>query len=88
MKELSAEDLSTKALELLPKLKENLGAEAAGVGDTNLLKFLLWKADAPDPVERAAGRFRAHQKWRKNNPYAYEDRPLMASQVSSRSRFV
>ena len=66
--------------ELLPKLKDALGSEATGVSDATLLKFLLWKADAPDPVDRAVGRFHDHVKWRIASPYAYEDKPLMTSQ--------
>ena len=65
---------------LLPRLKEALGVEAAGVSDTVLLKFLLWKSDAPDPVTRAVGRFRDHVKWRQESPYAFDTTPLLASQ--------
>ena len=63
--------------ELLPALKIELGDAAHGVSDANLLKFLRWKPD----VERAAGRFRDHQKWRELNPFAFDDtsRPLQAS---------
>ena len=61
--------------ELLPALKTELGDAADGVSDENLLKFLRWKPS----VERAAGRFRDHQKWRAENPFAFEDRPLQAS---------
>jgi len=63
--------------ELLPALKVELGDAADGVSDENLLKFLRWKPN----VERAAGRFRDHQKWRQANPFAFDDTssPLQAS---------
>ena len=76
------EALTSKANELKPALKEALGASATGVSDNTLLKFLLWKPD----VTRAEGRFHAHQKWRKDNPFAFDATPLQASQDDSLRR--
>eukprot|EP00978_Attheya_sp_CCMP212_P036398 scaffold164830_cov53-Attheya_sp.AAC.1 len=61
-------------VELLPSFKEELGESAHGVSDENLVKFLNWKPS----VDRAAGRYKAHIKWRKANPFAFEDTPLRA----------
>mmetsp|Transcript_24701 Transcript_24701/g.44725 ORF Transcript_24701/g.44725 Transcript_24701/m.44725 type:complete len:289 (-) Transcript_24701:1171-2037(-) len=61
-------------VELLPSLKEELGQSAHGVSDENLVKFLNWKPS----VDRAAGRYKSHVKWRKENPFAFETRPLRA----------
>lgn len=61
-----------RALELLPAFKKELSTEAHGVSDSNLLKFLHWKPN----VNRAAERFRAHAKWRKENTFAFDDVPL------------
>ena len=63
------------AEELLPALKNELGDAARGVSDDNLLKFVRWKPS----VQRAAARFRDHQKWRKENSFAFEHTPLQAS---------
>ena len=63
---LSGEELQAKVLELLPALKEELGKDAVDCTDTLLMKFLFWKPN----VTRAAERFRAHQKWRKDSPFA------------------
>jgi len=62
--------------QLLLSLRDELGEEAEGVEDCNLLKFLRWKAD----VGRAAGRYRCLLKWRKENPFALDKTPLQASQ--------
>ena len=62
-----------KAKELLPGLREKLGSSANDVTDEVLLKFLHWKPD----IKRAAERFEAHIKWRKNNPFFFDrDPPL------------
>ena len=54
--------------ELLPLLREKLGAGAAQVSDETLLKFLHWKPS----VERAAGRFNDHVNWRNENPIMFD----------------
>jgi len=62
------------ALELLPELKQKIGPEGEAISDHILLRFLHWKLD----VNRAYERFEAHQKWRKENPWAYDsDPPLL-----------
>lgn len=68
---------TSEELLLLPALKAELGDAAASVSDANLLKFLRWKPN----VERASDRFRAHARWRAENPFAFDDpdRPLLAS---------
>ena len=68
------EERKKKALSLLPSLKEELGDLATDVEDRQLLKFLHWKTD----VDRAAGRFRSHIQWRKENPVLFDD-PLLQS---------
>jgi hypothetical protein len=65
---MNVEETKKKAIELLPELKKELGDLADGCSDSNLLKFLHWKTD----TKRAAERFRAHIKWRKENPWAFE----------------
>ena len=73
----SEEELRSQASALLPTLKATLGDSAQGVSDATILKFLLWKPD----VKRAADRFHAHQKWRKEHPFAFDSTPpLLASQ--------
>ena len=69
------EEIKAKAFSLLPGLKTELGDAAADVPDKQLLKFLHWKPD----ITRAAERFRAHLKWRKGNPWAFDDQPLRVS---------
>mmetsp|Transcript_4371 Transcript_4371/g.12321 ORF Transcript_4371/g.12321 Transcript_4371/m.12321 type:complete len:271 (+) Transcript_4371:101-913(+) len=80
----SATTTSATPEELLPAFKTELGDAADGVSDENLLKFLRWKPS----VERAAGRFRDHQKWRESNPFVFEDRPLQASKDDELKRIL
>lgn len=63
------DSLKSKARELLPALRSELGDLATDVVDDHLLKFLYWKPD----VSRAAGRFRAHLDWRRKNPGLFDD---------------
>lgn len=72
------DSLDPKAVELIPSLRNELGAAAEGVSDSNLLKFLHWKPD----VERASARFRSLLEWRKENSWAMDDtrKPLLASE--------
>lgn len=73
---------ATTPEELLPALKEELHVEENVASDDivikeyNLLKFLRWKPN----INRAAGRYRGLQQWRKENPFAWDDKPLLASQ--------
>jgi hypothetical protein len=67
-----------KALELLPKLKEELGwgeKGISGVEDEYLLIFLRWKPS----VERAAGRYRGFLRWKLENTGLF-DRTLRVSE--------
>ena len=64
-----AEARNQKAIELLPSFRLELGELAQGVPDSNLLKFLQWKPN----MKRASERFIAHIKWRKENPWAFEN---------------
>lgn len=68
--------------ELLPALKEKLDSvdNDNDIKDYNLLKFLRWKAD----VNRAAGRYLGLQKWKRDNPFAFDN--LQASQDASLKR--
>jgi hypothetical protein len=63
------ETVNSKALQLLPVLKTELGSDAEGVADENLLKFLRWKPN----VERASKRFRAFCKWQTDNPGLFDE---------------
>ena len=74
---MANEAVRAQALELLPALKQTLWADGQEqtIRDSNLLKFLHWKQD----VGRAAGRIRAHEKWRRDTPFAFDDPPLRAS---------
>jgi len=67
---------TSKIQALLPAFREELGNLAEGVSDDSLLKFLYWK---PGGIKRPAERFRAHVKWRKENPFGFETVPLLAS---------
>jgi hypothetical protein len=59
----------TKALELLPTLREELGEEwCRGVDDEYLLMFLRWKPS----VERAAERYRGLLRWKRENPGLFD----------------
>mmetsp|Transcript_14517 Transcript_14517/g.20489 ORF Transcript_14517/g.20489 Transcript_14517/m.20489 type:complete len:655 (+) Transcript_14517:185-2149(+) len=60
---------------MVARLRTELGAEAAGVSDDNLYKFIYWKKD----VIRATKRFRAHVEWRHNFPSFFDEIPLQVS---------
>jgi hypothetical protein len=62
----------TQAQELLPALKEQF----PDISDDHLIKFLRWKQD----TGRATDRIKAHQKWRKDNPFAFDEPPLRVSE--------
>lgn len=56
--------------ELLPALRKELDDKnATDVKDYNLLKFLHWKQD----IKRAADRHCGLAKWRKENPYVFNN---------------
>lgn len=78
--------MSSTPEELLPALKAELGPSAASVSDANLLKFLRWKPS----VERASDRFRAHARWRSENPFLFDDpdKPLEASKNAELRRLL
>eukprot|EP00970_Alexandrium_tamarense_P015482 scaffold5185_cov198-Alexandrium_tamarense.AAC.30 len=61
---------------LTTTLRDALGDEAKDVHDEVLCRFIHWKPD----VTRAADRFRAYQKFRKDNSYVFDDKQLLLSQ--------
>mmetsp|Transcript_4002 Transcript_4002/g.8816 ORF Transcript_4002/g.8816 Transcript_4002/m.8816 type:complete len:724 (+) Transcript_4002:14-2185(+) len=61
---------------LTASLRKNLGEDAKGISDDELGRYLRWKPD----VNRAAERFRAYQTFRRENPYVFDDKPLLLSQ--------
>ena len=59
-----------QALELLPKLRKELGndeSSAVDVPDEQLLHFLYWKQD----VKRAEERYHKLDEWTKENPWGF-----------------
>ena len=66
---MTPEERNTKALELLPALKEELKESCDGVDDEYLLMFLRWKQD----VARAADRYRTFLEWKDDNPGLFDD---------------
>jgi hypothetical protein len=59
-----------KAMELLPKLREELGEDRCRrVDDEYLLMFLRWKPS----VERAAARYRDFLRWKVENPGLFDE---------------
>jgi len=57
-------------------LRETLGDVAKDVSDDTLSRYIGWKPD----VNRAAARFRAYNKFREENSYIYDGKPLLLSQ--------
>eukprot|EP00580_Thalassiosira_gravida_P017968 CAMPEP_0201666194 /NCGR_PEP_ID=MMETSP0494-20130426/7107_1 /ASSEMBLY_ACC=CAM_ASM_000839 /TAXON_ID=420259 /ORGANISM="Thalassiosira gravida, Strain GMp14c1" /LENGTH=729 /DNA_ID=CAMNT_0048145307 /DNA_START=1683 /DNA_END=3872 /DNA_ORIENTATION=- len=57
-------------------LRQNLGQDAKGISDDELGRYLHWKPD----VNCAAERFRAYRTFRRENPYVFDDKPLLLSQ--------
>ncbi|KAL3937984.1 MAG: hypothetical protein SGARI_001918, partial [Bacillariaceae sp.] len=66
---MTPEECNTKALELLPALKEELKEACDGVDDEYLLMFLRWKPD----IRRAADRYRTFLKWKDENPGLFDE---------------
>jgi hypothetical protein len=58
------EDEEAIAQELLPQLQEQF----PDIAGQHLIKFLRWKQD----VKRGVERINTHQKWRKDNPFAFD----------------
>lgn len=56
-------------------LRSALGDDAKDVSDGTLSRYIHWKAD----VTRAAERFRSYLKFRKDNEYIFDEKPLLLS---------
>lgn len=69
MYEVDPEAINSKALELLPAFRTELGDIAVGVSDDDLMRFLRWKQD----VSRAGERFRAYLEWKQANPGLFDE---------------
>ena len=63
------DELNSRAQELLPDFRKEIGDVACKHSDELLLKFLRWKPD----IRRAVERFHAHLAWRKKNPGLFDD---------------
>ena len=61
---------------LTKSLRESLGEDAKDVSDDTLSRYIRYKPD----VKRATDRFRAYHKFRKENSYIFDDKPLLLSQ--------
>lgn len=69
MEDIDIKAIESKANELLPSLKQELGEEECKeIPDEILLRFLRWKLD----VKRAAQRFKDFQRWTKENPDLFD----------------
>ena len=60
---------------LTKSLRESLGEDAKDVSDDTLSRYIRYKPD----VKRATDRFRAYHKFRKENSYIFDEKPLLLS---------